>query len=126
LNVLPNHAIFTVGVVDLLLHGLNVRWCDRVSRKINTLGSDVRRRHADPIKPDRSSTQVRAMSNTGLLILDHFTLPIPAVERATQSVVATRDKVHAKDLQMSSQDQREMMRKVCNEDLVSRFSAFGR
>jgi len=39
LNVLPNHAIITVGVVDLLLHGLNVRWCDRVSRKISTLGT---------------------------------------------------------------------------------------
>lgn len=124
MNVLPNHAIFTVGVVDLLLHGLNVRWCDRVSRKINTLGSDVRRRHADRIKPDRSSTQVRAMSNTGLLILNQLSLPIQAVERATHSVVATNDNVQAYDL--SSQIYRDMMRKVCNVDLVSQVSAFGR
>jgi len=124
LNVLPNHAIITVGVVDLLLHGLNVRWCDRVSRKINTLGSDVRRRHADRIKPDRSGTQARALSKTGLLILNQFILPIQAVARANQSVVAARDNVHAYDL--CSQNQRDMMREVCNEDLVSQVSAFGR
>lgn len=64
------------------------------------------------------------MSNTGLLILNQLSLPIQAVERATHSVVATNDNVQAYDL--SSQIYRDMMRKVCNVDLVSQVSAFGR